>query len=385
MTATTKSETTALTVVERAAVALGSTKLEGELVALAKKSADIVEIKNTAGREQCHSAMMALANTRTSITKTGKAARDDANAFSKAVIAEEKRLVELIEPEEIRLRDLRDDWDEAREAEKRAKAEAEAKRITLIREHIADIRSIATRMVGCASHAIAGEIVDLEALGITLDRFQELTGEAEAARGETLDKLSSMYRAALDAELEAARIKAEQEAEAARLAAEREELARLRAEAAAARAAEEKRLADERAAQEAELRAQREEQERQIAAERAEADRIARERLAAEEAELRAERDRQAAEAKRIADERETLESQQREAAEAQRREQEARDTHAAAADKQLRDAAPLMFDALRQWKHAEQTGDAKELENARHARNEAIDAATLVDAELPL
>ncbi|PTE02682.1 hypothetical protein [Pandoraea apista] len=324
MTATTKTEVTALTVVERAAVALGSDKLHGDLVALAKKSADITEIKNAAGREQCHAAMMALANTRTSITKTGKAARDDANAFSKAVIAEEKRLIDLIEPEEMRLRMLRDGWDEAREAEKRAKAEAEARRIAAIREHIDDIRSIATRMVGCASHAIAVEIEDLEAIGITLDRFQELTGEAEAARSETLDKLSSMYRAALDAELEAARIKAEQEAEAARLAAEREELARLRAEAAqreaeaaAARAADEKRLAEERAAQEAELRAKREAQERELAAERAEADRLARERLAAEEAEMRAERERQAVEAKRIADERAELDRQQREREEA--------------------------------------------------------------------
>lgn len=392
MTATTKTEVTALTVVERAAVALGSSKLQTELVALAKKSADIVEIKNAAGRDQCHAAMMALSNTRTTITKTGKAARDDANAFSKAVIAEEKRLIDLIEPEESRLRGLRDGWDEAREAEKREKAEAEARRIAAIREHIDDIRSIATRMVGYASHAIAVEIADLEALGITLDRFQELTGEAETARGETLDKLSSMYRAALDAELEAARLKAEQEAEAARLAAEREELARLRAEAAkreeeaaAVRAAEEKRLADERAAQEAELREKREAQELQLAAERAEADRLARERLEAEEAELRAERERQAAEAKRLADEREALERQQREAAEAQRREQEQRDAQAAAADRQIRDAAPLMLDALRQWKHAEETGDADELENARHARNEAIDAATLIDAELPL
>lgn len=370
MTATTKSETTALTVVERAAVALGSSKLQSELAALAKKSADIVEIKNTAAREQCHSAMMALANTRTSITKTGKTARDDANAFSRAVIAEEKRLIDLIEPEESRLRALRDEWDEAREAEKRAKAEAEAKRIALIREHIADILAIPGKVAGHTSAQLQIDIDDLAALSITLDRFEEFTGDATAARDTTLDKLREMQSAAAAREEEAARIKAEQEAEAARLAAEREELARLRAEAAkrdeeaaAARAAEEKR----------------------IAAERAEADRIARERLEAEEAELRAERERQAAEAKRLADERAALERQQREAAEAQRREQEQRDAQAAAADRQIRDAAPMMLDALRQWKQAEETGDADELENARRARNEAIDAATLIDAEITL
>lgn len=321
MTATTKTEVTALTVVERAAVALGSSKLEGELAALAKNSADITEIKNAAGREQCHSAMMGLANTRTSITKTGKAARDDANAFSKAVIAEEKRLVELIEPEEIRLRDLRDQWDEAREAEKRAKAEAEARRIAAIREHIDDIRAIPGKLLGQPSSRIQIEIDDLAAVQIGLDRFAELTGEATTVRDAVLDYLRGMHTAAVEQEAEAARVKAEQEAEAVRLAAEREELARLRAEAA-------KR--DEEAA------AARAAEEQRIAAERAETDRIALERLErleAEEAELRAERKRQAAEAERLADEREALERRQREEEEARQRQQ--RESEEAAAREQ--------------------------------------------------
>jgi hypothetical protein len=93
---------------------------------------------------------------------------------------------------------------------------------------------------------------------------------------------------------------------------------------------------------------------------------------------MRAERERQASEAKRLADERAALERQQREAEEARQREQKEREAHAAAADKQVRDAAPLMLDALRQWKHAEETGDADELENARAARDQAITAATL-------
>lgn len=123
MNATTKLESTALTVVERAALALGTTKLEGDLRTLATKHADIKVIKDKAGREQCHSAMMDLQNTRTAITKTGKTARDDANAFAKAVISEEGRLIAIIEPEEKRLRSLRDGWDDAREAEAAAARE----------------------------------------------------------------------------------------------------------------------------------------------------------------------------------------------------------------------------------------------------------------------
>ncbi|MGG2041176.1 hypothetical protein [Burkholderia gladioli] len=170
--------TTELTVVERAAVSLQSTERETALRELVAKSTDLVEIKNAAAREQVHGAAMALRTARTDIEKAGKVARDDANAFSKAVIAEANRLVAITEPEEKRLLALRQAWDDEREAEKEAKRQAEARRVALIREHIEDIRSIAARAVGRPSAAIAVEIQDLEALGITLDRFQELTGEA---------------------------------------------------------------------------------------------------------------------------------------------------------------------------------------------------------------
>ncbi|WP_284459587.1 hypothetical protein [Cupriavidus campinensis] len=394
------STSTELTLPQRAAVALGSAEHEAKLKELAAKHADIVEIKNPAGREQAHGAMMTLATARIAITKAGKAARDDANAFSKAVIAEEKRLIEIIEPEESRLRGMRDEWDAAREREKEAKAATERQRIAALQERITEIRgAVAAASFGCSPALVLEHIGDIERMVID-SSFEEFQGQAQLAKDETLDKLREIHAAAVAREEEAARLKAEQEAEAARLAAEREELARLRAEAAErervaaaqraeeerqareAREAEERRLAEERAAQEATLRAEREAHERQLAAERAEADRIAREKLAAEEAELRAERERQAAEAKRLADERAELDRQQREAEEQRRRDEAARQAHADAADAQVRGAAYEMLDALRQWRYAEQTGDADELANARKARDEAIDAATLVDAE---
>lgn len=398
--------TTALTLPQRAAVALGSAEHEANLKKLAKKHADIVEIKNAAGREQAHSAMMVLANARVSITKAGKAARDDANAFSKAVIAEEKRLIEIIEPEEARLRGLRDEWDAEREREKQAKAEAEKNRIAAHQERIVEIRGAVAAASTCPSALVLEHIGDVERMVIDAS-FEEFQGQAQLAKDETLDKLREIHAAAVA-----------REEEAARLVAEREELERLRKEAAereavaaaaraeeerkarAEREAEEKRLAEQRAAQEAELRAQREAHEKQMAAERAEADRVAREheakmraereeaaridreRWAAEQEELRKQREAQAAEAKRLADERAELERQQREAEEKRRREDAARQAHADAADAQIRGAAYEMLDALRQWRYAEQTGDAEELANARKSRDEAIDAATLVDAE---
>lgn len=321
--------TTELTVVERAAVALGTSERETELRALVAKSNDIVEIKNAAGRDQCHAAAMLLRTARTSIRKVGKDARDDATKFSKAVIAEEDRLVALIEPEETRLLGMRDAWDEAREAEKRAKLEAEQRRVAAIREHIDDIRAIAVRAAGLTAARIQGEIGDLEALGITLDRFAELTGEAEAVRGVTLDKLRELHAAAVAQEAETARLAAEREAierERAELAAQREREEAERAERerveAVARAEQERKDRERREAEEAQRRAQ---QEREDAARRAE--------IEAEQARLaeqRAEQERRQAELDRA-------EREQREREEAAAREARARE-EAAAREQQQRE-----------------------------------------------
>lgn len=382
-------KSTELTLPERAAVALGSAEHETKLKELAVKHADITEIKNGAGRDQCHAAMMMLANARVAITKAGKEARDDANAFAKAVIAEEKRLISIIEPEESRLRALRDEWDEERERERQAKAEAEKRRIAALQERITEIRGAVAAASTSSSANVLEHIGDIERMVIDAS-FEEFQGQAQLAKDETLDKLREIHAAAVAREEEAARLKAERE-ELARLRAEAEvrerEAAAKRAEeerkAQEARDAEERRLAAERAAQEAELRAQREEHDKQLAKERAEADRIAREKWKAEQAELQAERDRQAAEAQRLADERAELERQQREAEEQRRREEARARAEKDAADAQIRRTAPQMLDALMQWRCAEQTKDKVELENARKARDAAIEAATIVAEEV--
>jgi chromosome segregation ATPase len=309
-------ESKELTLPERAAVALGTAKHEQELIELVKKSESITVIKNVAGREQCHSALMMLRNARVVIEKIGKTAREDATQFSKAVIAEEKRLVAITQAEEVRLQEIRDAWDAAREAEKRAKEAAEANRVAAIRAKIEAFMLDAVTAAGGKSAQIAAYIDRLMATQITFEEFEELSGEAEAKRVNTLAWLEERRGEAVA-----------REAEDARVAAEREELARLRAEqeerdraAAAERAAQEAR---DRAAREAEeaarreeqrqaeekLRAERAEHERQMAAERAE--------IARQQAEIEAERRRQAeaAEAKRRAEE-EARAKELREAAE---------------------------------------------------------------------
>lgn len=277
-------ENTALTVQARAAVALGSYKAETELVELASKSKSIVAITNKDGRTECHAAAMVAKDARVGIEKAGKAAREDATAFSKAVIAEEKRLVDLIEPEEKRLIGLRDEWDAARKAEKEAAEAAERARISAIQEKIELIKRgpMNATMLDAAG---AETVLDLASEIEIDDSFGEFYGDAVEAKADAISKLREIVSAKVSAEATAARIKAEQEAEAARLAVERERMAAERAELdrqqAEQRAAEAKRQAEERARLDAE-RAELDRQRKELADAKAEQDRIAAEKADAE-------------------------------------------------------------------------------------------------------
>jgi hypothetical protein len=281
-------ETTALTVVERAAVALGSSKAEAELKALALSTQFITGVTNKDGRQECHSAAMKAKEARVNIEKIGKAAREDATAFSKAVIAKEKQLVDLIEPEEKRLIGLRDAFDEKIEAERKAAEEADRARIAAIKSKISEIASAPTSAALLNSIAIKVVIGNLESIEID-DSFAELYGEAVESKAVSLEKLRELHAAKLNAEQVAAQEKADREAEALRLKAEREELDRQRAEQNRQReelARQQKAIDDQRAEQE---HIRKEEQER---ADREAAEKIAAERKASEE-KLAAERKEQ--------------------------------------------------------------------------------------------
>ncbi|MGF6920266.1 hypothetical protein [Paraburkholderia sp. 40] len=145
------SESKELTVPERAAIALGTAEHETKLRDLVAKSASITAIKNKDGREECHSALMVLKTTRTGILRAGKAALEVATEFSRAVIAEERRLVAIAEPEEMRLEDLRDEWDEARAAEKRAKDGARPLAVRNARRAIREATEAESRLTTAAA------------------------------------------------------------------------------------------------------------------------------------------------------------------------------------------------------------------------------------------
>lgn len=307
---TTAIETPIATLPQRAAMALKSTEQESALRALVLSSADIVAVTNKDGREQAHRIGITLKNARVTIEKVSKAAREDATAFSKAVIAEEKRLVDIVAGEETRVFGLRDGYD-AIEAKRVADAiAAERARTDLIKEHIEDLRRIPLALAGKSAALIQIELDDTRAIVIAEDRFgeQPYREQAEAVRGASVAQLEAMLAEAVEREAEAARLLAEREAEDKRRADEAAELARQRAEqqrVAAEQAAAQKALDDAAAAQRDALRI---EAEQAAAARKAEDDeraRIAAEAaaiLAAEQAAFAAERqafaDQQAAVAK---------------------------------------------------------------------------------------
>lgn len=294
-------ETKELSLVERAAVALKSSDTEKHLAKLAGEYKGITLITNTAGRNECHTAMMACKNARIEIEKAGKAAREDATAFSKAIIGEEKRLVAIISPEEERLAGIRDEWDTAREAERKAAEDLERKRVKAIHDNIATISQLPALCERFSIAELQNSVTELKSFTINLENFAEFTGEALQAQGKALAALQDLLTEKQAEAEEKARQEALRKAEEERMAAERAELARMRKEqedreriAAQERAKAEAVAKAQREAEEAVLRAQREEQRKaqaEIDRQRAEAEALAKSEREKQEAEFARQRE----------------------------------------------------------------------------------------------
>jgi len=248
-------ESTELSLPERASVALNSSETEKRLTELSTEFKSITAITNKDGRAECHTALMVLVNARTTIEKTAKAAREDATKFSKAVIAEEKRLIDIVAAEETRLAALRDAWDEKKEQERREAEEAERQRVEAIQSQIRDIKAIPYQFVGASLEEIQGRIELMEAETPDPEYFGDLLMDAKIAHKDSLHALRTRYTQKQQ------EIEAEAKAEAERVALEeqRAEQARVAAEQEAARLAilaDQQRIADEQAAAQAAIKAQ---------------------------------------------------------------------------------------------------------------------------------
>lgn len=296
---------TAISLPQRAAAALGTAKLESDLRKLVTRSAAIKEIKNADGRDECHSAAMTLLKSRTSITKTGKTAREDAAAFTKAVIEEEKRLIAITQPEEDRLIALRDKWDQDRAAEKRAEQERERQRVESIKASINTVRNYPLNVLGKTADEISNLILQLSETP-DYESFAEFADEYKVVRLEVLDLLAKAEAAARNTEAEAKRIEAER-AELARLRAEQAAAQAERDRAAQAETAERERVAEVERQRQAEELAQ---QRKAFEAEKAETERLRKLEDEARASRIQAEREALEAENARIRLERAKLEQE---------------------------------------------------------------------------
>lgn len=255
--------TTALTLPQRAAVALDAVDYEAKIKEQVAASTDITAVIDPAGREQAHRIGMNLLKLRTGIKAVGEAARKDATDFSKAVIAKEKDLIALITPEENRVFELRDAYDTKVEAEKQAAIAKERERIAAIQADIAAIHDAPLELVGKSAADIQAAAATVAAIVVDKERFSEYEKDASKVVAEVSAKLASLHAAAVANEEEAARIAAER-AELAQLreaASEARRIAQVEAERVAAeRQAEDDRRAALVAEQEAEALRQRETQ-----------------------------------------------------------------------------------------------------------------------------
>jgi hypothetical protein len=267
----------------RAVEALGQQERETELVKLAAATVDIIEITNDDGYKQVRSARIALKNVRLEIQAAGKTAREDATAFSKAVIAEEKRLVGLIEPEEDRLGVLQDDHDQKMERERQAAIDAEIARTTALQKRVDEIRALPNGAALQSSAQIQARI-DAARAFVVDESFEEMEQSAAEALAYAVGVLLGIY---------ADRVAHEEEQR--RIADERAELARLRAETAQREAEQKERDRQAQVARDAEAKRhadQLREQAEHAAKEQAARQKIIDENNARIAADLKAESDR---------------------------------------------------------------------------------------------
>jgi hypothetical protein len=199
-----------LTIDQKVGIALNTAVVEVVLTDMVKQSTDITVITNPAGYKQAQTARIALRDQRCLIEKIGKAARDEAQKFSKAVIAEERRLIAIIEPEEKRLQAVQDEFDAIKEAEKTAALTAEKLRVENHQHLIMSIRNSPLEYVNKTADEIRAQIKALESIDIS--KLEEYTDMAEDALHCAFEKLDEMVKIALTRE-DDARKSAEQATE----------------------------------------------------------------------------------------------------------------------------------------------------------------------------
>ena len=198
-----------------------------ELTAMVEKTGKltVTDFSDKATLALVHDSRIELKNKRIEIEKKGKAFREDAVKFQKAVIAKEKELIAIIEPEELRLGEI----------------EEQAKNAAIVEERKRKLPERIERLKAVNPNIVIDEPAILGMDDVT---FETNFNREVAAQNE----------------IASAKIKAEQDEKEAALKAERE---KLDAEKRAHDEMVAKELAEKTAREEAELKAKLEAEEKE--------------------------------------------------------------------------------------------------------------------------
>lgn len=219
------------------------------------------------GLKKVHDARIIVKDARIGVQKYCKAAREEANAYSKAVIAEEKRIVALIEPIESHLEEQESIVEREKERLRQLEEDKEKQRI---KDRIAKLLEFKMQYDG-TGYKLGDIYINSEVITVMTDeRFEEIVTGVKSAYEYMQDK-KRQEEALEKAERERLqKIADEQEAERKRLEA----------------------IAKEQAQKEATIRA---EQEKEAARLKTERDKIEAEKKAIEDGKRKAEEDKQRA------------------------------------------------------------------------------------------
>lgn len=209
-------------------------------------------IDDKPGYKAVHEARMVVKNTRVKVEKHGKEMREDAVKYQKAVIAEEKRIVALMEPIEAHLSAEEKAIDDALEAIKQEAARKEAERI---QKRIERLEGYGMGLIGgiykLPFDAPGTEFPAVLVKTCTDEQYEKFCTAIQEVKDKEVARLAKIEADRKAEEERLAKIAAEQAAERqlleiARI--EQEEAAKKLREEQAAIEVEKKRLADAEAA-----------------------------------------------------------------------------------------------------------------------------------------
>lgn len=173
------------------------------------------------GFDQVHKARMNVKTKRVQVAKRGKELREDAVAFQKAVLTEEKRIIGLLEPIEDHLSDEESRVEQERS---RIKAEAEAKEATRIQARVNRLFSLGCRFDGMSYSY--GQLIAPQALvkSCTDEQFETFIGVIQDAINQESTKKAEEERERREEADRIKKVAEEQEKERRRLAEEAKRL-----------------------------------------------------------------------------------------------------------------------------------------------------------------